>query len=122
MLNDRKSFALIAFGIGVGLINGFLGGGAGALAVFGLMLVMKQDIKQAHATALLVVLPVTIFSAITYIFTNNFNFSVTLFVTIGVTLGGIVGALLLNKMSNSAVRYIFAVLLVISGLKMLFEW
>ena len=84
----------------VGLVNGFLGGGGGIFAVVALTMFLGLPQKNAHATALLVILSVSVVSAAVYIFSVGLDVWQTLAVTAGVTAGGVLGAFLLKKADN----------------------
>jgi uncharacterized membrane protein YfcA len=77
--------------------------------------------KTAHATAIAVILPISIISAVIYIIGSGFEiFNLnTLYVAIGVLLGGIAGALILKKIDNAWLVKIFAVVMLVAGVKMM---
>ncbi|MCL2375394.1 MAG: TSUP family transporter, partial [Firmicutes bacterium] len=87
-----KPFLAVGGGTLVGFINGFFGGGGGMLAVPLLDKVLKEETKKAHATAILVILPITIASAVFYVLNGYFELKPTIFSSIGVIAGGIGGA------------------------------
>ena len=60
-----KKILSIILGLACGLINGFLGSGGGIIAVQS-MEKLGKDSKKSHATALLVILPLSIISAFVY--------------------------------------------------------
>lgn len=62
-----RTAALILSGAVTGILSGFFGGGGGMLVVPALTLIMKLTEKQAHATAIAVILPVTVVGAVTYL-------------------------------------------------------
>ncbi len=113
-------FLLIAMGALTGLINGFFGGGGGMVIVPVLLYVNKLTVKAAHATALLVILPVSIVSGIFYLGIDSFDAGLLLNVGLGVLAGGAIGALLLKKASNTLITVIFSVLMAAAGVKLLF--
>lgn len=119
-LSTKNKIILLIAGGAAGFINGFLGGGGGVLVLALLLAVMKLHQKNAQATALLVILPLTVVSAAVYIFQGNVEWVPTLWTTLGVVAGGIVGALLLSKLKGNTAKIIFAVILVAGGIKMLF--
>ncbi len=102
----------------VGLISGFFGGGGGMLCV-PLLELYGLDVKRAHATALFVILPICIVSAIIYIVNGYFDFTSVLCAIIGVVLGGAAGALLLDKLSGNALSAVFAAIMIAVGVKLL---
>ena len=115
-----KKSALVLGGIVAGFINGFLGGGGGVVIVSLLLAVAQLDQKKSQATALLIILPLTVVSAVVYFIYGNVDLKTVLYTTIGVVTGGIVGALLLKKLKGNAVKMIFALLLILGGIKMFF--
>jgi len=98
----------------VGAANSLFGGGGGMIAV---PLLKKTGLeeKRAHATAILVILPVSLFSFLFYFFRGLYDFSVLIPTALGVTLGGVVGARLLGKMPVKAVNLAFAFLQLAAG-------
>ncbi len=116
----RKSVLGIISGSVVGFINGFFGGGGGMIVVPILTILFCLTEKQAHATAIAIILPVSLISSVIYIFNGHFNFNSGLAVLIGVVLGGVIGAFLLKKLSNNSIVKIFAIVMAIGGIKMLF--
>ncbi len=107
-------------GIFVGFINGFFGGGGGMLVVPILYYLFKLPEKVAHATALFVILPISVVGAVFYLLKAEvFNLNL-LYSGIGFVIGGIIGALLLKKANNKALRIIFAGIMLVAGIKLLF--
>ena len=103
----------------IGFICGLLGGGGGMLCVPFLFFLLKFKEKEAHASAVFIILVATITSSIFYIINGYYNLSVNLPVGVGVFLGGVIGALLLKKTSNVMLEFAFSVIMLIAGLKML---
>ena len=118
---DKKMnlFAIIT-GLIAGLVNGVFGGGGGMIVVPMLTNLLKCKQKLAHATAILIILPLSIVSGLFYAAFGDFNLRVGLPTGLGVIVGGIVGALLLKKLSSKIVVVLFSVLMAAAGVKMLF--
>ena len=116
-----KKLHIILFGGLIGVINGLFGGGGGMIVVPVLTKFFGFSQKQAQATALFVILPISIASSIIYITHNSINFATSWPAILSIIVGGIGGALLLNKLDNKVVRIIFIVLILISGVSMLFR-
>ncbi len=110
----------ITCGAAVGLANGLFGGGGGMLAVPLLKGNGYKD-KVAHATAILVIFPVSIFSVFLYFLRGIYQLSVLIPTAIGVTFGGFLGAKLLKKLPEKAVNYTFAILQVVAGAFLFFR-
>lgn len=115
----KKYFFIVVSAIFIGLISGFFGGGGGMVCVPLLEEVLKIDNKKAHATTLLVILPISIISAIIYLLKNTIQPINVLYTSIGVFIGGFLGALLLSKLNGKVVRAIFAFLMLVAGIKMI---
>ena len=116
-----KKVHIVLFGVLIGLINGLFGGGGGMVVVPVLTKFFGFSQKQAQATALFVILPISIASSIIYITHNSINFAQSWPVILAVVTGGACGALLLNKLNNKVVRLIFVALILFSGISMLFK-
>ena len=114
----RKTTALplrkAAVGGLIGLANSVFGGGGGMLAV-PLFVAGGMQEKRAHATAILVILPISVFSFILYAVRGFYQAQVLIPTAIGVTAGGIVGAQLLGKLKVKSVNIIFACLQFLAG-------
>lgn len=119
-LSVKNKIILLTVGSAAGFINGFLGGGGGVAVVALFLSVLKLSQKCSQATALLVILPLTVVSAAVYAFNGAVDIVPTLWTTAGVVVGGIVGALLLSRLKGNTVKIIFAAILVAGGIKMLF--
>ena len=117
--NKNTVFAILLGGIS-GFLSGLLGGGGGMIVVPFLTYMMKKPTKIAHATAILIILPVTMVSGIVYAASGFFSLSIGLPTAIGVTVGGAAGALILRKTPPSWVQKIFGFVMLLAGLKMLF--
>lgn len=107
-------------GVFIGFINGFFGGGGGMIVVPILYYIFKLPEKVSHATALFIILPLSLVGSIIYIIKGGVWSLSLLYTGIGFILGGIIGALLLKKANNKVLRIIFASVMLIAGVKMLF--
>ena len=118
--NKRIIITGLIGGLVVGFLNGFFGGGGGMIVVPLLMFLLYLPEKQAHATAIFVILPLCIISSLVYILKGSMNWTQLGFSSIGFVVGGAVGALILKKINNKVLRIIFSVVMVAAGIKMLF--
>ena len=110
----NKKLITALFGVSIGFINGLMGAGGGMLAV-PLFVAGGMQEKRAHATAILVILPISVFSFILYAVLGFYQAQVLIPTAIGVTAGGIVGAQLLGKLKVKSVNIIFACLQFLAG-------
>ncbi|MDD4110999.1 MAG: sulfite exporter TauE/SafE family protein [Clostridia bacterium] len=115
----KSKLSLILSGAAIGIVNGFFGGGGGMICVPMLEKVLKLDNKKSHATALAVMLPIGISSALVYIFRVSMDWYKFGFVGSGFVIGGILGALLLRRLSGKIVRIVFILVVFAAGIRML---
>ena len=124
MQNNKKQpkiniLFILLIGVMVGFINGFCGGGGGMICVPVLTNILHLPEKKGHATAILIMLPLCISSFIVYLIRGNVDISLALNVGIGFLIGGILGAILLKKISNKVLQFVFAIIILVSGVKLL---
>ena len=107
------------YGSLIGVANGLFGGGGGMIAV---PLLQKTGLsaKEAHATAILVILPISAVAFFIYAWRGYASTAVLLPTALGVIAGGVLGSRLLAGMTGKAVRVTFAFLQLISGLWLVF--
>jgi len=107
-------------GIICGVLNGLLGSGGGVAAVLALRKFFKVEVHKAHATAIAVILPLTLVSAAIYLWMYDVDLTVALWVTIGGVAGGIVGARWLKKISAKWLHKIFGAVMIFAAVRMFF--
>jgi len=113
-----KSKWLIPLGLIVGVANGLFGAGGGTLLVP--VLDKFLPTHKAHATALAVILPLSVVSAIVYTFGVEVNWAAVGWVSAGGVVGGFVGAKLLKKVSAAWLNIIFAAFMMAAAIRMFF--
>ena len=119
-LSSKNKWIAALLGSLAGFVNGFLGGGGGVIVVSTLLVVGGFKQKSAQATALLIILPLTLVSAAVYFFEGNVRWVPTLWTTVGIVAGGIAGALLLGNIKGNVAKILFAAVLILGGVKMFF--
>jgi uncharacterized membrane protein YfcA len=102
-----------------GTANGLFGSGGGTIAVPAMILILGMEDHKAHATAISIILPLTIISSFFYISNGYFNWNLTWKVTLGGIAGGYIGARLLNKCPTNILGKVFAVFIAIASIRML---
>ena len=102
-----KKWQILVFGALLGIVNGFFGGGGGMVVVPLLNKFFGLEQKKAQATALFVILPISIVSTIVYMCHKSVAFMSGWPVILGIVAGGVIGAKLLDKLNNRIVKYIF---------------
>ena len=109
--------------LAAGAINGLLGAGGGVvlLYVFAALLRRRGDKdsgKDAFAGVIAVILPVSLMSALSYARRGNIDMDKMQVLVIPAIVGGIVGAYLTDKLPVKIIRGVFAALVIISGVRM----
>ena len=117
---NKKTVFQIISGFFAGLINGLFGGGGGMIIVPSLRRFLDYKTNSAHATAIAVILPLSVLSGAFYTAFGNFEWQPVIFTTVGVTVGGIAGAILLKKLRSDIVTLIFSAVMLLAGIKLLF--
>ena len=110
---------LIAIGVGAGFLNGLLGAGGGILIVFGLRKLLKGQLKDPRAiypTAIAVMLPLSLLSVWQYARAGSLEPTRLAWLIPPAIVGGVIGALLLRRLSPKALSRLFAAVVLISGL------
>ncbi len=108
---------IVVGGIISGFINGLLGAGGGIIIVFVLSKLLKKQAepRDIFANALCVMLPLSAVSCIVYYLRGQVSFGSFPPLIIPAVTGGIIGGILLGKIKSGALKKIFAILVVISG-------
>lgn len=116
MTKKKRTAFGILLGAVIGAANGLLGGGGGMLAVPALS-ALGLSARQSHATAILVILPISVVSAIVYIAGGQAEWDVLWSTGLGVIAGGALGAVLLSRLKGAWIRVLFALIMIAVGLK-----
>ncbi len=106
-------------GLVTGAANGLFGSGGGTIAVPAMVHLLGADEHKAHATAISIILPLTVVSSIFYITKGYADWGLTLKVMAGGIAGGYIGARLLNICPDNILRKVFAAFMAAAGIKML---
>lgn len=117
-LSAKKKFILLLAGSVIGILNGFFGGGGGMVCVPILERVLSIENKKAHASAIAVIFPLSLISAIIYIFSGYVKSFPLFIVGLGVVVGGVVGSFCLKIIPPKALRIIFALLMLAGGVRL----
>jgi uncharacterized membrane protein YfcA len=119
-LKINKKFAkrLLLGGV-IGGINGLLGAGGGILCV---PLLIKEGFerKSAHKNAVAVILPITVVSALSYLFQGHVTLSDGLKYIPGGVIGAALGTFLISKLSGKWLRRIFGLFMIWAGWRLIF--
>lgn len=119
-MKDKGNVKIAFAGITSGFLNGLFGSGGGIVAVMFLRN-MLSDEKKAHASATLVILIMSIVSIVMYGIYGHVDWQTGVKFVPGGIAGAIIGTILLKNLKNSKLKKIFALVLVVSGVVMLFS-
>ena len=117
-----KGVALMLAGVAVGALNGLLGGGGGMVTVPALRYLGGLPTKKAHATAIGVMLPLSLISVVTYTLGGVYAVRAGALSAVGVFLGGLVGASLLSRLAVGVVAVLFYALMIAAGVWGVVKW
>ena len=106
-----------------GVINGLLGAGGGVILLYVFSALFRRrggddKAKDSFATVISVILPVSLMSALSYAARGNIDMDRMQVLVIPAIAGGITGAYLTDKLPTKVIRGIFAVLVIVSGVRM----
>ena len=118
---DNNKNKLIGIGVVAGLVNGLFGSGGGTIVVPSLVFLLKLKDYKAHATAIPIILPLSIISVIVYLFNNKVPFDIAFYVVIGGLVGSYLGAKFLNKIPVKYLRKIFGSVIIYTAIRMIWK-
>ncbi len=110
---------LLAVGICAGFLNGLLGAGGGIVIVFGLNRLLGsnlEDKRSVYATAIAVILPLSVLTAIQYFRRGSLELNAFAPLILPAVAGGVLGGLLLRRLSPRFLSRLFAAVVLISGI------
>ena len=116
---DKVSKPIImAAAVCTGIANGLFGAGGGMLAVVVLERLCQLESEKAHATALMVMLPLSIVSLFVYFLRGSLSFDVVPAVALGMLPGSYLGAKLLGKLRSVWIDRLFSLLMLAAGIRL----
>ena len=121
--NDSKrkisSVKAAIIGSVTGTVNGLFGSGGGALFIPISEKFLKLPVHTAHATAVAVILPLSITGSFIYLRGNEVDYKMLLFICIGGIAGGAIGAKLLKKVPKKLLKRLFGLFMIAAAVKMI---
>ncbi len=119
-LSWKQIAVLCICGALIGFVNGFFGGGGGMICVPLLERLLNLPNKYSHATAIVIILPISFVSAVIYFLGGHLQTIPFVTVGSGVVLGGILGSFLLKFLPSKIIRIIFVIIMLAGGIRLLF--
>ncbi|MDD6021725.1 MAG: sulfite exporter TauE/SafE family protein [Acutalibacteraceae bacterium] len=115
-----KKAGLIFSGFAVGVINALFGAGGGMIVV-PILTGAGLSQKEAQATAVSVILPLTAVTCVLYYLNGNLDFKTALeYIPLGF-IGALAGSFALRKVSDGILKKVFALFLLWAGGRMIFK-
>ena len=118
---EKNNLKLLSLGLVTGLINGVFGSGGGMIIVPALILFLGLKDYKAHATAISIILPLSIISTIIYLLNNTIPIKISFLVMIGGLVGSYIGAKILNKIPTTILRKIFGSVIIYTAIRMIWK-
>jgi uncharacterized protein len=120
-MDIQMMLLIILVGIAAGILGGLVGIGGGIIIVPALVYFIGFSQKTAQGTSLgLIMLPVGILGVLQYYKQGHVDFRVVGILAIGFLLGSYFGSKIALSLPQETVKKIFAVLMIIIAIKMLF--
>ena len=117
-----NTFLYVALGLFAGCLSGVIGIGGGIVIVPSLIFLFGMTAHQAQGTSLVVMLPpIGILAAMTYYNQGYVDIKIALLIALGFIVGGFLGAKLDVNLSSQILSKVFGVVIILIGLKMIFN-
>ena len=105
-------------GVVTGFANGLFGSGGGTIVVPAMERFLNVEEHKAHATAIAVILPLSVLSLGIYLWKTDVAWSTALWASLGGFGGGIVGARALNKVTGIWLHRIFGAFMLAAAVRL----
>ncbi len=117
----QQTMTIALIGIAAGLLGGMMGLGGAIIIIPALMMLLGYSQQMAQGTTLLMlVMPVGALAAWQYYKAGNVNVKTSLILAITFFISGFIGAKFANRVPEDILKKIFALLLIMIAVKMLF--
>ena len=114
-----KRWKTILIGSITGFANGLFGSGGGTIVVPCMERFLSVEEPKAHATAIAIILPLSLLSIAFYVWKTDVLWSMALWASAGGVVGGFVGAKLLSKVSGIWLHRIFGAFMIAAAVRMI---
>lgn len=112
---------LIIIGFATGILGGMVGVGGGVILVPALVFILGFSQLDAQGTSLaLIMFPVGLLAVIQYYKQGHVNFNIVFLLAIGFVIGSFLGSKISLSIPQQTVKRIFAILMLVIAVKMLF--
>ncbi len=100
----------------IGIVNGLFGAGGGIVAV-PILRKSGLDDREAHASSVAVILPISLISLVLYLWGGRVDFSAGLPYLLPGVIGSLLGTRLLSKISGAWLHRAFGLLIIWAGVR-----
>ncbi len=107
----------VIIGFIAGIINGLLGVG-GTILVPAMIYMLHIERRLAHGTALMIIFPTSVVSTFVYLQNGSVDLQLAWKLAAGGIVGSYIGAKALRKLSMVWVKRIFAIVMIVAGVRM----
>ncbi|MBR4113848.1 MAG: sulfite exporter TauE/SafE family protein [Anaerotignum sp.] len=116
-----RNWKKLLIGIVTGFANGLFGSGGGTIVVPAMERFLHMEEHKAHATAIAVILPLSVLSLAIYLWKTGLSevWQIALWASAGGLAGGVVGAKLLSKVRGIWLHRIFGGFMIAAAVRML---
>ena len=114
----RAGTELLGIGVSGGLLSGLLGVGGGVIMVPLLVLWGGYGQRDAHATSLGAIIPISVAGIITYGIAGKVDWTAAAALAVGAVAGALIGAGMLARMNERTLRMVFGCFLVAVSIAM----
>jgi uncharacterized protein len=120
-MDTQTILIIVLIGIAAGILGGMVGVGGGIIIVPALVYFIGFSQKEAQGTSLgLIMLPVGILGVLQYYKQGYVDFRVVGILALGFVIGSFFGSKFALSVSQETVKKIFAILMIVIAIKMLF--
>jgi len=114
----RAGTELLGIGVSGGLLSGLLGVGGGVIMVPLLVLWGGYGQRDAHATSLGAIIPISVAGIVTYGIAGKVDWTAAAALAVGAVAGALIGAGMLARMNERTLRIVFGCFLVAVSIAM----
>ena len=115
----KRKWKAAVIGAAAGFCNGLFGAGGGTIVVPAMERFLDVETHKAHASAIAVILPLSLASALLYVNQPETDWASIGFIALGGVAGGVLGAKLLAKLSSAWLHRIFGLFMAAAAVRMI---
>lgn len=118
-INAKKIIKYALIGIATGFANGMFGSGGGTIVVPAMAILLGIEERKAHATAIAIILPLTLFSVFFYMQNSFIDWNIAWKTMVGGVVGGFIGAKILKGCPVNILKKIFGGFIIVGAFRMI---